>query len=824
MALNTVIPFPIFAPISTTTSTAATSTVVRFSRWNNANAEHFNRRPQQLIEDDIRRYRRFQTALNIANNYTPPPSSPPPPPPYKSIGTPSSPSLSSIPGKKSKYSKVSYRNTPSNPNYRQKSAQKPAFRDVSKRSKFPGDETADNGGNSGETAVRVSARYSNPNYRDNSAHPAFRRALQRSKLPRERETAESEESAGVPAVVKVSDQGGLSYVVPGAPFEYMYSYTESVKGVKPVALREAAVAPFGPGTMPRPWTGRKPLPGTKKLLPEFDSFQPPPAGKKGVKSVQNPGPYLPGSGPRYVMTREEILGEELTQVEVNAMVETCRKTKRQLNMGRDGLTHNMLDNIHAHWKRRRVCKIKCKGVCTVDMDNVCQQLEEKTGGKIIFRRGGVVFLFRGRNYNYKTRPRFPLMLWKPVSPVYPRLVKQVPEGLTSEEATEMRKRGRDLIPICKLGKNGVYVNLVKTVREAFEVCDLVRVNCQGLNPSDYRKIGAKLKDLVPCVLISFEFEHILMWRGKDWSPSIMQPETDNKGYQISESDRDAFLGPDTSDPTFSDDEQESESISSNIPNCKTFDEIPTSSEVVTNDSDVGVMAHNDAFFVKDDVKTDFNSEIPSQTNDLGTEDVGGEISDDLSDDAIKSGACSGEREPQIDIDFGDVDPTSAERISDSEVVVGSSSGCLVANGELDPMVENIQESSPSLVSPCTEGVLHLLTQALDSGRALTLDDTSLDADIVYEKSVAFAQVAPPGPAFEHRPRKVAILKSENQQSVVAEGDTAMPEPAREMKSSKKTPKERKSPRIKKTNDLKEEFLDVVPQGSLKIDELAKLLA
>lgn len=35
----------------------------------------------------------------------------------------------------------------------------------------------------------------------------------------------------------------------------------------------------------------------------------------------------------------------------------------------------MLDNIHAHWKRRRVCKIKCKGVCTVDMDNVRDQLE-----------------------------------------------------------------------------------------------------------------------------------------------------------------------------------------------------------------------------------------------------------------------------------------------------------------------------------------------------------------------------------------------------------------------------------------------------------------
>ena len=43
--------------------------------------------------------------------------------------------------------------------------------------------------------------------------------------------------------------------------------------------------------------------------------------------------------------------------------------------GRDGLTHNMLDTIHCHWKRRRVCKIKCKGVPTIDMDNVCFQIE-----------------------------------------------------------------------------------------------------------------------------------------------------------------------------------------------------------------------------------------------------------------------------------------------------------------------------------------------------------------------------------------------------------------------------------------------------------------
>lgn len=43
------------------------------------------------------------------------------------------------------------------------------------------------------------------------------------------------------------------------------------------------------------------------------------------------------------------------------------------------------------------------------------------------------------------------MLWKPVSPVYPRLIQRAPEGLTLEEASAMRKKGRELMPICKLG-------------------------------------------------------------------------------------------------------------------------------------------------------------------------------------------------------------------------------------------------------------------------------------------------------------------------------------------------------------------------------------
>ena len=44
-------------------------------------------------------------------------------------------------------------------------------------------------------------------------------------------------------------------------------------------------------------------------------------------------------------------------------------------VGRDGLTHNMLNEIQNHWKHAEAVRIKCLGVPTVDMKNVCAQLE-----------------------------------------------------------------------------------------------------------------------------------------------------------------------------------------------------------------------------------------------------------------------------------------------------------------------------------------------------------------------------------------------------------------------------------------------------------------
>ncbi|CAJ2676255.1 unnamed protein product [Trifolium pratense] len=429
-------------------------------------------------------------------------------------------------------------------------------------------------------------------------------------------------------------------------------------------------------------------------------------------------------------------------------------------LGRDGFTHNMLDNIHAHWKRRRVCKVKCIGVCTVDMDNVCQQLEEKTGGKVIYRRGGVLYLFRGRNYNYKTRPRYPLMLWKPVPPVYPRLIQQVPEGLTLKEATEMRQKGRTLPPICKLGKNGVYFKLVNNVREAFEECELVRVNCQGLNKSDYRKIGAKLRDLVPCTLISYENEHILMWRGRNWKSSL---------------------------PDLGDDSKEANKTDIDNKNYKTLKSAAldvSAPSLQNNPAEQSMSVVADASLTK---------AYEAETTNIATDSCG--EPEPCRSTSLVSGSDAMLESSDNNI-FGMVDPHADELLHDSGAP------------DVSPL--------PRSAAPCMKGISLLLEQAVEQGSALVLDKDSLDADNIYRTTVSFAKSAPPGPVFmKHRKAAVVVQKRDKQEAPTLE--------TRETTTVTMKGKKERSPRIGRKENFDEGFRNLVPQGTLGVDELAKLL-
>lgn len=130
----------------------------------------------------------------------------------------------------------------------------------------------------------------------------------------------------------------------------------------------------------------------------------------------------------------------------------------------------------------------------------------------------------------------------------------------------------------------------------------------------------------------------------------------------------------------------------------------------------------------------------------------------------------------------------------------------------------LEGGGPS-TSACLEGVRSLLRLAVESGGAVILDGESLDADAVRERAAQLARTAPAGPVFRHRTRKAPpqkARKEENQKSGEEE------KPSLEMGTSLEEEKRsRPSRRREKVNDG---FLDMVPHGSLGVDELAKLLS
>ncbi|KAK4768543.1 hypothetical protein SAY87_003684 [Trapa incisa] len=382
----------------------------------------------------------------------------------------------------------------------------------------------------------------------------------------------------------------------------------------------------------------------------------------------------------------------------------------------------------------------------------------------------------------------PELLWRPVSPVYPRLVKRVPEGLTLEEATEMRKKGRKLIPICKLGKNGVYCDLVKNVREAFEACELARINCQGMNGSDYRKIGAKLKDLVPCVLISFEHEHILMWRGRDWKSSFptsgcnSEPkEVSSSAPSLSENEEVEYIELDLLPINSKDmdlEESENEYVSEDIDAAEeTASDINESENengaaVDETGSDISIAGQNELEDTRR-ISMDDVISLPNILEESEKESLPESSAVDYETDSDISIAGQNEWEDTRSINMNGIitihnisaisESSSSADKGDDEPEIASSdleeSGTLEKAEKPRCTLEAARESE-RVVSPASEGVLLLLNQAIENGAAMILEEYWWDADVVYKKSVSFAQTAPAGPMFRQGPRRVAVKKAE----------------------------------------------------------------
>lgn len=177
---------------------------------------------------------------------------------------------------------------------------------------------------------------------------------------------------------------------------------------------------------------------------------------------------------------------------------------------------------------------------------------------------------------------------------------------------------------------------------------------------------------------------------------------------------------------------------------------------------------------------------------------------------------------QPSVDMGS--ETTLLATESTETKLDSVGASHIDNENLQVVSESSQSTSHPARSPalCTEGVITLLKEAVEGGSAMILEDSYLDADIVYEKAVAFAKSAPPEPVFRHGPRKVLFRKSEIRKSEEQESEET------ESKQITTVPvkkgKEKKGSKIQRRKDFGGRLDNVVPQGSLGVDELAKLLA
>lgn len=272
--------------------------------------------------------------------------------------------------------------------------------------------------------------------------------------------------------------------------------------------------------------------------------------------------------------------------------------------------------------------------------------------------------------------------------------------------------------------------------EAFEECELVRINCQGLNKSDVRKIGAKLQHLVPCVLISFEFEHILMWRGKDWTSSLPQSKDERS----------------VADPSLN------------------------NQSIVERTNPVPCSINNT--FLEPNL-TGFQ---------MGSEDI------------------------QV---CGDSDAAESMMTTNDKSEEASSA---------EENIHNRNDSPPQRRhTPYVDGVMLLLKQAIDNGSAVILDNNSLDANIVYDKAVDLAKTAPPGPIFKLQAKKKTkhkVARVQSDKIHLADDEVEVVAVVKKASNEKKNGKQKKNYK----GSLTQEFTSVAPHGSLKIDELAKLLA
>ena len=342
-----------------------------------------------------------------------------------------------------------------------------------------------------------------------------------------------------------------------------------------------------------------------------------------------------------------------------------------------------------------------------------------------------------------------------------------------------------------------------------------------------------MQDLVPCVLLSFEFEHILMWRGSDWKSSL--PPLGENNFEVTKV-QEHFSGKELNEKVrhsgtiLTQIELASDVTNLNLQDCN-LGEREDKSKDSMKPKPAGDMVLSSATQVTGSLHSiGMSGTEPSPHTALEHSQALIPVSD-FADPSVKSALhCrsipsekSGNRGlVELSLDHSAI-PEHSPGVLEPHPCTTGMDDKLGTKGKdiVDIKGRDVQNSSCKVPSYMDE-VLLLLKQALDSGRALVLSENEfVDPDLVYQKSVAFTKAAPRGPVFEHTQTKYGARRNGQEKYVRVKKHIV----GNKVSSSRVEKGEYANGGLAQTNYHAQEFLsDVVPQGTLRVDELAKLLA
>ncbi|KAI5079240.1 hypothetical protein GOP47_0004719 [Adiantum capillus-veneris] len=94
--------------------------------------------------------------------------------------------------------------------------------------------------------------------------------------------------------------------------------------------------------------------------------------------------------------------ESLTAEELHYLKRLGYKHKNYMIMGVRGVFGGVVLNMHLHWKKHQLIKVKCKNYTKEEIHETGEQLARLSGGIVVdVQKGDTIVMYRGRNY---TRP------------------------------------------------------------------------------------------------------------------------------------------------------------------------------------------------------------------------------------------------------------------------------------------------------------------------------------------------------------------------------------------------------------------------------------